>query len=259
MASTITHQYFPLEYEDAIRVLQLFPSGDPEDPIRVELLPCRLTKGKLESSTVAQRSWTMPASRKKQYTQSRFKCNAEIQYEALSYTWGDPKDKDRPLIYISEHPTSSLPVTRNCFNALKALRQRVRPRNLWIDAICINQADLKERSHQVRNMARTYASASSTVIYLGEHTRSSYVVFQWAVEESACWENYDEDDQFGYPRFRKPPKAEVFQGVRELIQRPWFRRVWVLQEVISEPKVAYSSWGPHYSQSNSDRALAPGL
>ena len=38
---------------------------------------------------------------------------------------------------------------------------------LWIDAICINQQDLKEKGHQVRNMGRIYKQASSVLIFLG--------------------------------------------------------------------------------------------
>lgn len=240
MASTTTYEHFSLENEDLIRVLRLLPSGNPEDPIRVELLPCRLTKIKVESPIEEPSNYEDEGdygqyadgpARERRNTQSRFKCNAEIQYEALSYAWGDLEDKDKPLIYISEHATSYLPVTRNCFNALKALRQGEKSRHLWIDAVCIDQADLEERSHQVRNMARIYASASCTIIYLGEHNESSRVLFQWMSEELGRRGELGHNDDFRILDFIKPPSAEVFHGVRELVQRPWFRRVWVLQEV----------------------------
>ncbi|KAF3024897.1 hypothetical protein E8E14_012594 [Neopestalotiopsis sp. 37M] len=230
MASTTTYQYYPLEDKDTIRVLRLFPSGDPDAPIRVELLPCRLTETELESPVEAASPSKEPDVRERRDTQSRFRCNTDIQYDALSYTWGDLKDKDRPLVYIGEDASSSSPVTHNCLNALKALRQGESPRYLWIDALCINQADRKERTHQVRNMARIYASASSTIIYLGEHSYSSRAIFQWAAKELAYWEDPDEI----FYRIRDENKARDFVSdgsLEELIQRPWFHRVWVLQEV----------------------------
>ncbi|KAK0610839.1 heterokaryon incompatibility, partial [Immersiella caudata] len=58
-------------------------------------------------------------------------------------------------------------VTRNCFNALKSLRRPDTPRSLWIDAICINQHDVAERSAQVQIMNSVYSKGSQTVIYLG--------------------------------------------------------------------------------------------
>ncbi|KAF7529955.1 hypothetical protein G7054_g9713 [Neopestalotiopsis clavispora] len=232
MASTTTYQYYPLEDEDTIRVLRLFPSGDPDAPIRVELLPCRLTETELESPAEAASPSEEPGVRERRDTQSRFRCNTDIQYDALSYTWGDLKDKDEQLVYIGEDASSSSPVTHNCLNALKALRQGESPRFLWIDALCINQADLKERTHQVRNMARIYASASSTIIYLGEHTYRSRAIFQWAAEELAHWEGYDHQEGVYSIHDEKKARNFLFDGsLEELVQRPWFHRVWVLQEV----------------------------
>ncbi|ETS73567.1 hypothetical protein PFICI_14513 [Pestalotiopsis fici W106-1] len=241
MASTAPYQHTPLEYEDSIRVLRLFPSCDPEDPIRVELLPCRLARIEPESSVDSDSD--SDALGKKievkfesmHYAHTRFKRQTEIEYEALSYTWGD--GLDTVPIYLGEHATASLQVTRNCFNALKALRQDDEPRHLWIDAICINQGDDEERSVQVRGMAKIYGSASRTVIYLGEHTSSSRILFQWAFKEVALRaERYGADDDGIKHIFLQKPEEEVFKAVRELIQRPWFHRIWVLQEVFMSRK-----------------------
>lgn len=40
---------------------------------------------------------------------------------------------------------------------------------LWIDAICINQQDLKEKSHQVASMASIFKDAWQVVVWLGSH------------------------------------------------------------------------------------------
>ncbi|KAK6189615.1 hypothetical protein LQW54_013084 [Pestalotiopsis sp. IQ-011] len=151
-----------------------------------------------------------------------------IQFEALSYTWGDPFDKT-PIYIVGNRAVAFLMVPRNCFDALKALRLRDGTRILWIDAICINQNDLAERSSQVRMMARIFASASSTLIYVGKHTPSSLIVFRELSEAaSGCIERCSYCNRFEPVRGR--PSNEVIQGLEELIHRPWFRRVWVLQE-----------------------------
>ena len=47
-------------------------------------------------------------------------------------------------------------VTRSLYHALRYLRYKSQSRVLWIDAICVNQDDLKERSCQVQRMADIY-------------------------------------------------------------------------------------------------------
>ena len=85
-------------------------------------------------------------------------------YEALSYTWG-PITEDR-CIFLDEGAT--LPLSDNLYRALQRLRHRLRKRVLWIDQICINQADLDERSAQVGFMGEIYASAQTCAIWLGD-------------------------------------------------------------------------------------------
>jgi hypothetical protein len=68
----------------------------------------------------------------------------ETAYEALSYTWGSAKDK----VQLS-YNQGSLAVIRNPHTALTHLRHRDTTRRLWVDAVCINQADMSERAAQV--------------------------------------------------------------------------------------------------------------
>lgn len=64
------------------------------------------------------------------------------EYEALSYTWGSVESP----VSIRINDCNLLPVTRNLEEALQRLHCETRPRALWIDAICVNQEDLDERS-----------------------------------------------------------------------------------------------------------------
>jgi hypothetical protein len=72
-------------------------------------------------------------------------------YEPLSYTWGDPTISF--LIYLHTVPIN---ITINLATALRQLRKQKEPQILWVDALCINQMDNAERSHQVRLMTTIY-------------------------------------------------------------------------------------------------------
>ncbi|KAK0649698.1 heterokaryon incompatibility protein-domain-containing protein [Cercophora newfieldiana] len=76
-------------------------------------------------------------------------------YVALSYTWGDPNA--RTPIFIG---TSCFHVTNNLAVALSYLAEEENTLILWVDAICINQADDAEKNTQVRRMGPIYRSAA---------------------------------------------------------------------------------------------------
>ncbi|KAF5725230.1 het-domain-containing protein [Fusarium mundagurra] len=82
-------------------------------------------------------------------------------YEALSYTWGDEKASVRILLNGEEFS-----VRPNLANALAALRIS-EPRVLWVDALCINQEDIKERNHQVGMMRDIFRRAERVLVWLG--------------------------------------------------------------------------------------------
>lgn len=84
-----------------------------------------------------------------------------IQYEALSYVWVPPD-----LAEAIQVNHSAFAVSTALFQALLRLRHHREPRAIWIDAICINQADLAERSAQVLLMQHIYSRASAVVVWL---------------------------------------------------------------------------------------------
>jgi len=75
---------------------------------------------------------------------------------------GRPKEQHH--ITINNH---DLQITTNLDSALRHLRKPHNAIRLWIDAICINQADTNERSEQVRQMRDIYMYASKVIIWLG--------------------------------------------------------------------------------------------
>jgi hypothetical protein len=90
------------------------------------------------------------------------------EYEALSYTWGDP-NCTRPI----NANGVEMQVTTNLFAALRALRQADADRVLWVDALCIDQKNTQERSDQVQRMRSIYQRAQQTVMWLGDSDESS--------------------------------------------------------------------------------------
>lgn len=56
-----------------------------------------------------------------------------------------------------------MPVTKDPETALRHLRLGDRQRGLWVDAICINQADMPERMQQVSHMNIIYSKAEKTL------------------------------------------------------------------------------------------------
>ncbi|EJT77131.1 hypothetical protein GGTG_07043 [Gaeumannomyces tritici R3-111a-1] len=77
-------------------------------------------------------------------------------YEVLSYVWGQTCDLPGKIM-VDGVP---LEVTRNLYCALRSLRHNDQPRMLWVDAICINQADISERSRQICLMSRIFSQAT---------------------------------------------------------------------------------------------------
>ncbi|KAI1181880.1 HET-domain-containing protein [Nemania serpens] len=97
-------------------------------------------------------------------------------YTALSYTWGRRIEerflKIRPDVKWMGKSVK-LPITDNLFRALSRLRRPIQKHVLWVDAVCINQDDIDERSAQVALMGKIYSNASSTAIWLGDFSGTS--------------------------------------------------------------------------------------
>ncbi|KAF2182447.1 HET-domain-containing protein [Zopfia rhizophila CBS 207.26] len=164
-----------------------------------------------------------------------------IPYEALSYTWGGTEMTERVKIN-----GKSLGVTENLYLALQHLRPRDRDRILWVDAICIDQGNEKERGHQVQQMRNIYAQADQVIVWLGSATYATNVLMdslKQLQEEStkhACTDWKPTSKRWMdlwlavQPILKGQHLGLVTQqraGMELLLERPWFKRIWILQEV----------------------------
>lgn len=87
------------------------------------------------------------------------------EYEAVSCAW--EIEKDTETVYFHN---DTCQVKKGLEAALHRFRDESMPRWLWIDAICINQEDLDEKSKQVQLMPDIYSDASEVFIWLGTGT-----------------------------------------------------------------------------------------
>ncbi|KAL9562961.1 hypothetical protein ACKAV7_012912 [Fusarium commune] len=171
--------------------------------------------------------------------------NAELswrtRFEALSYAWGS--DTTEFQLSCSGH---TVDVRANLHDALLDLRHPRQNRVLWIDALCINQADNDEKSKQIMLMHEIYSQAQEVLIYLGRSDPS----VQGAIE-SMRWldwkfmrlyvKQFLLSSNVGMASFwvgswakMKPITREDFswEPIINLLGRPWFQRTWVIQEAV---------------------------
>ncbi|KAI1159602.1 HET-domain-containing protein [Nemania serpens] len=175
-------------------------------------------------------------------------------YEALSYTWGS--STERHVLLCDD---SYLTITPSLKSALLNLRLDSAPRVLWADAICISQTDPLERGRQVVLMEQIYRNAKKTVVYLGERSANSDLAAEYL--ENHMWrvrgaiadfinqrrvaEDSGEMMQICIKTLGTS-QAKLFEGfdqhavqkaLMDLLSRPWFRRIWVIQEFVVSPTV----------------------
>jgi hypothetical protein len=102
-------------------------------------------------------------------------------FTALSYAWGNASQ--RTLIKVN---SKELSITSALDTALRHLRLTGRGRRLWIDQICIKQADDDEKASQVQLMRRIYSQAETTIAWLGEERDGSNKVMGKKHSASVC-------------------------------------------------------------------------
>ncbi|KAI5925165.1 heterokaryon incompatibility protein-domain-containing protein [Camillea tinctor] len=194
---------------------------------------------------------------------------AETSYESLSYCWGDLGDTTcitlRHNYGSLADPTSEsdkcneqkFNITKNLDQALRYLRFEDKPRVLWIDALCINQGSIRERNYAIPFMVDVYRSAECVLVFLGEERQSEHFQGMWdllnmlnaAVERAGVkplWQHQDIDKTLD--EIKIVPRIEgtgsdsgltTFRMHMSMIfseffnKFPWFRRVWVVQEVMN--------------------------
>ena len=151
-------------------------------------------------------------------------------FETVSYVWGDQTARDTITVN-----GQSLDIPASAASALRCMRFRHGERSLWIDSICIHQADLQERARQVSMMAEIYFCAYCNLIHLGDDDEKAEDAFD-SIERIAGEVEHESggvnlDDLIFYEDQRVKRSASPltcgpdFDALTWLFNRPWFRFV----------------------------------
>jgi hypothetical protein len=205
--SFVPYIYTPLRTPTSIRLIELLP-GAEDVPLQ-----CTITQVRRD--------------------------DVETNYEALSYAWGEPKFTQ----YLEEAATNTvISITESLHEALQALRNPDTNRWLWVDAVCIAQDDVDEKNHQVRQMADIYRGAESVLVWTGND--DCLDIFEKLADVGRLCQKAI---QSGYASYLPDciTDDEVNTALRQcdfekfevFIDRPWFTRVWTVQEFLLAKQV----------------------
>ena len=197
------YTYLPLEQQpNRIRILLLHP-GQEHKPLSGSLRSISL-----HSSPIAE-------------------------YETISYCWGVSTERSTMRL-----DGKSLAIPISSHQVLARFRHAVAQRVLWIDAVCINQADPNERSHQVALMSEVYSKGVGNLVWLGESDETVPValgaigeILNEAREETEGFGSFASvvmDAETRLYRYSQAGVGVAFDSAAllGLFARPWFRRLW---------------------------------
>ncbi|KAH7094266.1 heterokaryon incompatibility protein-domain-containing protein [Paraphoma chrysanthemicola] len=235
--------------------------------------------------------------------------DARPHFEVLSYVWGDASITEEVNV-----AGVSFQATTNLADFLRCLRLPDQERVVWADAICIDQSNPAEKSHQIGLMTEIYRHATEAHVWFGPFTDAWFLDlagnkdYQMAVElDDHGWAEYERHtnvalkylvkqegfrpiDEVELADFTARCENNIFQTtmetldlmatdvhlyrypcysyregdngerqyrinkswlmmmdcIRWLLQRPWWSRVWTLQEAVL-PKVDPFVHAPPFS------------
>ena len=156
------------------------------------------------------------------------------QYNALSYCWGD--DVKQSSIVCNGH---CIKVTCSAAGALQMLAQDNNSVKsyFWVDAICLNQDDENEKAVHIASMSEIYAEACRVVVWLGEADSESddaiikirhiLPILKSRDPQGRAVQNSELVDLDLPPR-----RHSTWYSIGRLLHRPWFSRLWPLQEIV---------------------------
>ena len=219
--------YQPLTGHQDMRVLELH-AGRLEDELNCSLHVCCVDFEYPED----------PETKGRPYTLHAMSCvtGTPIWYTALSYVWGDPG-----LVNKITCNGKSVAITKNLELALRQLRHNDVSVLLWVDQLCINQDDPREKSQQVVLMETIYKRAWSTLVWLGEEADNSSDALDTLLATKDALQYYPDGkspDAGDFERLSLPASdSPKWLELGKLMSRPWFQRIWIIQEVVLSHQV----------------------
>jgi hypothetical protein len=175
-------------------------------------------------------------------------CNYAGTYQALSYVWGSSV-RDKELVT----PNGIIPITTSLYKALIALRQSDQAIMVWVDAVCINQADYKEKAQQIRLLPEIFQACECTYAFLSEGDPAINQALEMLMQVRARAIREERKSYKGpaaggkdrpimsmWEGKRLPaPESPMWESVFALFTLPYFRRAWIIQEVVASPAIKF--------------------
>ncbi|KAK8017028.1 hypothetical protein PG993_015217 [Apiospora rasikravindrae] len=165
-----------------------------------------------------------------------------LPWKALSYAWGTTTTYSR--IKIGKR---FIKISNNLDGALRRLRCKNDEGpsgpgfRLWVDQICINQENLEERSQQVQLMYNIYEKAEKVLVWLGPDPDKIAEKATFALRQVASLDDTQISRILREGLGSFEPTIEL-EHLKTLLDRPWFRRLWVAQEVGTDTPAEFY-WG----------------
>ena len=164
-------------------------------------------------------------------------------YTCLSYTWGSSQKPHQILIN-----GRAFFVGTNLHHFLH-VANRTRSRiAIWIDAICINQDDLRERNHQVEMMGQIYRGAKQVLVWLGSGSGKCEDLLHLIGQEDAlisgCLPCSKARLKINGLRSHNTDRTEhFFKALNDICSLAYWKRTWTVQEflVAQDIRLMYGS------------------
>ena len=158
-----------------------------------------------------------------------------IQFEAISYTWGDATATHTIQIDDSYYVLSG-----NAYNALSSLASATCSKYVWMDSVCIDQSNNEEKNQQILIMEEIYSRATCVVVWLGD-SDDYHLAFELQQELMYFIQTLTMTEL--YVKYSPQTSTPKWQALNKLLRSPWFDRIWVVQEigVASRARVHYGS------------------
>jgi hypothetical protein len=114
-------------------------------------------------------------------------------------------------------------VRENLFRFLRAFRSRYQSQIIWLDAVCINQDDIQERSHQAQSMKQIYSGAKCVYCWLG---------YDKLLPHTGILNRQRAMDMYYRCKRDKRQYTRQKDRVEYIVQSEYWSRMWIVQEFI---------------------------
>jgi hypothetical protein len=163
-------------------------------------------------------------------TLNHYSLTSAPTFYALSYVWGTEPVSEH--IELDQNP---FPVTKHLLTGLLVLERQYGRKPFWIDAICIDQSNDAEKAVQVPQMASVFSSAEKVVAWLGPASDNSDLFMARVSGLNTIFAgitNLKSVSRRSWCDHGLPPLEDpLWLAFLKLSFRPWFTRLWVVQEV----------------------------